>query len=209
MDTFKAGAMIRFGWETFKKRPWFFVVVTILIGVFSGIIGAISASFGQEGAAQAVGSLANFVLGTFVGLGVTAFFLKAHDSVEAVKSGDFWHPQQFWSFLAVKLLTAIVVVIGLILLIVPGVMVALMVMFGSYLVVDKGMGPIEAMKESKRITDGHKWELLWFCILIVLFNILGAICLLVGLLVTVPVTSLAVVHAYRTLAAHEHPHAVA
>jgi len=29
--SFTAGSAIRFGWETFKKRPWFFVGATIVI----------------------------------------------------------------------------------------------------------------------------------------------------------------------------------
>jgi len=200
MNTFSGSDSIRFGWETFKKRGWFFVLVTVLVGVVTGVISGITSSLGHDGGtAQTVGNVLNFVLSTFVGMGVTAFFLKAHDSLETAQSGDLWHPQPFWLYLATRLLVGVVVVVGLILLIVPGVIFGLMFMFASYIVIDKGLGPVEAMKESKRITDGHKWDLLGFAILLLLINILGAICLLVGLLVSIPVTSLSVVHAYRTL----------
>ncbi len=198
--------MIRFGWETLKKRRWFFIGVTLLIAVLSGFSASIGGSFGLQGISQATGSFINFVLGTFISMGMTAFFLKAHDSPDTVESKELWHPQPFWYFLAAKLLSGVVVVLGLILLIVPGIMLALMFIFTPYIVIDKNLGPVEAMKESKRITDGHKWSLLWFCLVLVLLNILGAVCLLVGLLVTIPISSLAVVHAYRTLSAHAHPH---
>jgi len=206
MNTFSGSECIRFGWESFKKRSWFFIGVTLLVAILSGIASTIGSSFGHAGSAQGIGSIISFVLGTFIGLGVTAFFLKAHDSLDTVQSNDLWHPQLFLSFLAVRLLVGVIVVIGFVLLIVPGAIAGLMFMFASYIVVDKGLGPIEAMKESKRITDGHKWSLLGFVLLLVLLNILGLVCLVVGLLVTVPVTSLAVVHAYRTLSAHTHPH---
>ena len=35
---FSTGAALRFGWETFKKRPWFFVGSTFVILLASGLI---------------------------------------------------------------------------------------------------------------------------------------------------------------------------
>jgi uncharacterized membrane protein len=56
------------------------------------------------------------------------------------------------------------------------------------------------MKESSRITRGHKWPLFVFLLLLVLVNLAGLLALVVGLLVSMPVSMLAFVHAYRTLA---------
>lgn len=206
MDTFAAGSMIRFGWETFKKRVWFFVAITLIIGVINALASGITSTFGQQGVGQVAGSIVGFLLGTLISMGIVAFFLKAHDAPEAAEGVALWHPQAYLKFLAARLLIGAAVVVGILLLIIPGVIFGLMFMFAPYLVIDKGLGPIEAMKQSKLITSGHKWQLLGLCVLLGLINILGAICLLVGLLVTVPVTSLAIVHAYRTLSSHEHPH---
>src|SRR4030095_7950668 len=43
---------------------------------------------------------------------------------------------------------------------------------------------IEEMKESRRITHGHKWKLLGLTLLLVLINLLGLAVLVVGLLVS-------------------------
>jgi uncharacterized membrane protein len=67
-------------------------------------------------------------------------------------------------------------------------------------VIDRDLGPIKAMKESKGITRGNKWPLLGFLLLLTLINLLGLIVLVVGLLVSIPISWLALVHAYRTLA---------
>ena len=56
----------------------------------------------------------------------------------------------------------------------PGIIFALMFMFSTFIVIDRELGPIEAMKESHRITHGHKWKLLGFSLLLVLINLLGA-----------------------------------
>jgi uncharacterized membrane protein len=139
------------------------------------------------------------VIGMFVEIGLVTFALKAHDSVESVKINDLWNPKPFWFYLAGQILVGLVVILGFILLIVPGIILALGLLFSSYLIIDKGKGPIEAMKESWRITKGHKWQLLLFVLALAGLNILGFLLLLVGLLVTVPVTMLAMVHVYRKL----------
>ncbi|HTR18586.1 MAG TPA: hypothetical protein VMH91_01235 [Candidatus Paceibacterota bacterium] len=78
-------------------------------------------------------------------------------------------------------------------------LVAIALVFVRYLVIARGLGPVEALEESARITKSHRWGILWFLVLCLLLNVLGLVCLIVGLLVTIPVTSLALVHAYRTL----------
>jgi uncharacterized membrane protein len=86
-----------------------------------------------------------------------------------------------------------------VLLIIPGIILALALYFTTYLIVDRKMGPIEALKESARITKGHRWELLVLSFLIVFVVLAGIICLFVGIFVAIPVTSLAMVAAYRKL----------
>jgi len=55
------------------------------------------------------------------------------------------------------------------------------------------------MGESNRITRGHKWQLFGFVLLLLLINLLGLLALVVGILVSIPVSTLAFVHAYRVL----------
>lgn len=199
MNTFSASAAIRFGWETFKKRPGFLIgafVVMTLIGI---IFRYLSVSFGDSGVAVLVGLLTYLASYTLINMGRNSFLLRAHDSLDSVTLKALWHPQSFWSYLAAQILFGIAIVIGFMLLIIPGIIVALAYQFWSYIVIDRNLGPIEALKESARITRGHRWELLGFFVLILLLNLVGTLALLVGLLVTIPVTSLATVHAYRTL----------
>ncbi len=196
---FQAGDMIRFGWETFKKRPW------ICIGAFVGILSAgwlidfFTASMSDAGPLSVAGYALNFLLQTLLGMGIIAFFLKAHESVESVTLKELWHPQPFLKYLGTVILYALAAAVGLVLLIIPGVIAMLALQFGHYAVIDRNLGPIEALKESMRITRGNLWELLVLFAFIVALNIAGALALLVGLFVTVPVSWLAIVHAYRTL----------
>lgn len=191
--------MLRFGWEHFKKRPWFFIGAVLLVVIFSGILSALTPDQPQDAFGFLL-TIAVVALNIFIEMGLVAFAIKTHDNLESVTLRDLWHPQNFWYYVAVKILTGIIVVIGLILLIVPGIIAALALLFSTYLVIDRGMGPIEAMKESVRLTKGHRWQLFLLALSLLALNILGALALLVGLVVTIPVSLLAIVHAYRTLA---------
>jgi hypothetical protein len=68
-----------------------------------------------------------------------------------------------------------------------------------YFVVDKGVGPIKALKASSRATEGAKWSLLVFIILCGLINDLGFTCFIVGTFATIPTIMVAMALAYRQL----------
>ena len=207
---FSTESALRFWWETFKKRPWFFIGSTVVILLASGLIDAFTGGLdavitGSPDQPSVVSTVINLALGTLIGMGATAFYLAAHDNPDTVDLSTLWHPQGFLKYLGASILLGLAVGIGLVLLIVPGIIFGLMFMFSTFLVIDRELGPIEALKESNHITHGHKWRLLGFSLVLVLINLLGLIALVVGLLVTIPVSSLAFTHAYRVLSGRTPP----
>ena len=195
---------IKAAWEIFLKRPFFLVGVILLVLILSTIVNAIP---GDDGSFVLV--IAALIVNVLIELGLIAFILKAHDDVSKVKLADLWHPKAFLAYLAVKIITAVAVLIGLVFLIIPGIILALMFIFATYLVVDTGKGPIEALKESARITKGHKWALFALMLALIGLNIIGMLALGVGLLISVPVSLLSIAHAYRVLAKGAHASATA
>jgi uncharacterized membrane protein len=201
---FSSSSALRFGWETFKKRPWFFIGATAILAAASIGVEALTRAIdntlsGAQDEPTLLGFIVNFALGAIIGMGGTAFYLAAYDKPDTVELSSLWHPRPFWKYVGTSILLGLAVGVGLLLLIVPGVILALMFMFSTFLVIDRELGPIEAMKESNRITRGHKWNLLVLLLMLILINLLGALALIVGLLVSVPVTVLAFTHAYRVL----------
>jgi len=140
-------------------------------------------------------------------MGVIAFFLGAHDDPDRVVLADLWHPRPFWKYLGASRLLVLGGALGFLLLIVLGIIFVLMFMFTTLIVIDRGLGPIEAMKESSRITRGHRWTLLGLALLVLLVNLLGPLALVVGLLVSVPVSWIALAHVYCVLARRTAPDA--
>jgi len=201
---FTVGSAVRYGWETFKRRPWFFVGASVVIFVAYMVVGGISSGIDAVLGAtpeepSLIGGVVNFALSTFIGMGVVAFYLAAHDNPDTVELSALWHPQPFWKFLGASILAGLAIGIGFVLLIVPGIIATLMFMFATFIVIDRGLGPIEAMKESMRIGRGERWTLLGLLAVLLLIVLAGAVALFVGLLVAMPVSTLAFVHAYRVL----------
>jgi len=212
MPTFSIGECIRFGWETFKKRPGILIgaiVLTTLIPSIPGIL--VPSPEVMPGVpppppttallvATLVATLTSLVLGIFAAIGMTTLALRAHDDIASVKIGDLWNPQPFWRYLGAQFLVAIIIFVGLLLLVVPGIIAALGLLFVTFVVIDRGAGPINALKESWRITNGNKWQLFLFGLVLIGLNLLGLLALVIGILVTAPITWIAATHAYRTLA---------
>jgi uncharacterized membrane protein len=118
-----------------------------------------------------------------------------------VELSALWHPQPFWKFLGASILMYLAIIIGLALLIVPGLIAIVLFMFTTFIVIDRGLGPIEAMKESMRIGRSDRWTLLGLFALMMLIFVAGIMAAFVGLLVAMPVATLTFVHAYRILSA--------
>ncbi|QAX87055.1 hypothetical protein C2E19_25845 [Pseudomonas sp. DTU12.3] len=70
-------------------------------------------------------------------------------------------------FALLTALNTLLILLGLSLYFLPGLMLMVMLAFGEYLLVLRGLGPLQAMKESLRLSRGHFWRIL-LCILCVM-----------------------------------------
>lgn len=204
---------LKFGWAQFKKRPWLFVKAGIVLAALQIALNAISSGLGTAsnnatgimaiivGIVSLVVSLASIYIGVTVNnMGVLTFYLKAHDDVAAPTLRNLYRPHPFWRYFLMSVFIGVAVLVGLVLLIVPGIIVALMFSLAPYLMLEHDYKPLQAIKESQRMTKGNRGKLLLLVLAIIVMNIVGAVLLLIGLLVSVPVSTLAFVHAYRMLA---------
>lgn len=220
MKTIRVGEALGFGWEAFKKRPWLFIGMVLVVALVSGVLSGLSPD-PADTPFKVLLALAVVVLNVLLEMGLVAFALKAHDDVEKVKIMDLWHPQRFWQYFATKILMGVIVAgpvflivtafltmtvsagmraLLLILLVAAAiwaVVASLSLIFSTYLVIDRGTSVIDALKKSVNMTKGHRWQLFFLALALLGINILGAIALLVGLFVSVPVSLLAVAHSYR------------
>ena len=196
MNTFSAGTSLRAGWEVFKKRPWDFAGITLAALLASWLLGALISMIGGY---SSFAVLVHLLLQTLISMGGIAIALKAYEDPMKVTIKDLWHPQSYVNYLLATIITGVSVIVGLVLLIVPGVFIALMFSMVKFLVIDRNMKPIDAIKESMRITQGSRLEILLLILSVIGINIVGIVFMGAGLLISIPVTMFAFVSAYRTL----------
>lgn len=199
---------VNFGFESFKKNVVFFLVVIFLMWFLNVLPTYINRPnennnvFGQL--ILIVTAVAAYLLRKLFDLGVIQTTLHVIEEKKPLLSDLFSRTDVLWKAIVGDILYGLMVFGGIVLLIVPGIIWAVKYQYYSYLIVDKGMGPLEALKESGKMTQGVKWDLFVFDLLLGLINAVGAILLVVGLFVTIPLTMVAGAFVYRKLVHTKH-----
>jgi hypothetical protein len=103
------------------------------------------------------------------------------------------------SFLGALLIYIPAVACGLLLLVVPGIYVAVRYSLFPQVLATRAASPVGALREAATLADGHWWRLFKVQAAALLVNIAGAALLGIGLLVAGPVTILATSGLYRYL----------
>jgi uncharacterized membrane protein len=196
---FSISEAVKYGWETFKAKAGFFIGLTLAIALITAIPDYIIGKVFSEGIVRTIFELLMRVVGLFLGMITTRISLDLYDTGDTDLSKIGQLLPKLPAYLGGKILYGLMVLVGLVLLIIPGIIVSYMFLYVGYLILDRDLGPIEALKVSKTVTDGSKMQLFLFSLVIAVINIIGAILLLVGLFVTIPVTLMASVYVYRQL----------
>jgi len=89
--------------------------------------------------------------------------------------------------------------IGLILCILPGIYLAVGYVFALPLVIDKKLEFWPAMEVSRRVVHHHWWSVFGLVIVLALLAFAGCLVCFVGLLISVPVSSAALMYVYEDL----------
>lgn len=74
--------------------------------------------------------------------------------------------------------------IGFLMVIVPGIIIACRLAFVPYLVMDKDLDAIQAVEKSWQMTRGHGWKVFWMAILSFFIFIAGLIAFGVGIIIS-------------------------
>lgn len=197
---FEYGEAIKAGWELTKKH-WRFILAYfgILIGleIISGLFG------GNAKEPSVFGSLIALVI-SIVTYVISFAFNRAGIRLAGGKSAQvadlFWFDLKIiLSFMAVSVLYVLIVVAGLLLLIIPGIIFALMFGQAVMVIADRGLGPIAALKESKKLTEGQKWRLFVWGWVQGLVMLGGFLLFVVGVFVAIPVVMMAQFYVYTKL----------
>ena len=204
MKTFSIKDAIKYGWDKTWENFLFILGVTALSLIVSVFVGQVEELLGDGAPLMGVVMfVVSFVISSIVTIGYYKIFLNLYDGKHTDFKDLYKHYKLFWGYFITSVIYGIAVVIGLILLVIPGIYLMIKYMFSLIILIDEeNISPTEALSKSSDITLGVKWTLLGFILLLIVINLIGAMLLLVGLLVTMPLSTFATVYVYRRLA-HE------
>lgn len=179
-------------WAKTKEHAWYLFCVFVLSAV---VMGAGRLVFFLSPIINLLVGIAVITVSLVIASGHTP---KFDDLLKSFKNYKIT-----WHYILTTILYIIIVLIGLIFFILPGIYLAVRLHFYKFLIIEhENMDPIEILKESLRMTSGLFWKLLGFIIVIALFNIAGALLLGIGLIITIPVSVLAHAFLYKKLLHH-------
>ncbi len=191
---------VRFGWNTMKSNLGFFIGLLIVVGLINFVPGYIAELMKEDAPLLSIIiSIASSLLSMVILMGLIRITLRLHDNERGEFTDLFSCFSLFFKYLFGSILYGLIILGGTMLLFIPGIIWAIRFQFFSYFIVDEGLGPIEALKRSSLITRGVKWDLFLFGLLLILINLLGALCLWIGLFATIPTTMVAMAFVYRKL----------
>jgi len=194
----------------FKKHIYYFITAFLFIGVVNIGISALSPD--PEG----FSSLSLMIIAGIVGLGISlvAIFIQLYLQIKvmratlrAMREPEYTpHFNNFFvregngkllvkRFVLTGLLMGLCVLGGFILLVLPGIYIAVRLSFATYVVADTGAKPKDALRESWALTKGKFWALVRYSAIVVFF----ALITIILFIVTMPLLQVMTMNLYERL----------
>jgi uncharacterized membrane protein len=182
----RVGSSYSNGWQQFKKYFLELLLITVIGIVIGAPFGLFRVDVDAVGAGAAVlgffGFAYSLLIAQPVDYGISFASLRAARSDKLEVKDMFAAFKNYVNVVLANLLTGAIIIIGLVLLIVPGIIFACKLAFVPYLVIDRKMEAIEAVKESWRMTGGYAWKVFLIGLLAIPISIAGLICFGVGII---------------------------
>ncbi len=175
------------GWQLLQKNIVGFIGYVLLLVILNFVLQQI----------PKLGPLATFILNPilFAGLFIVAFKLLQEKSTSF---GDFFQGYKNWIHLILgSIVSSILIGIGTILLIIPGIYLSTSYIFSLPIIIDRQTNFWDAMEASRKIITKKWFSWFGFLLLLGIINLVGALIVGIGMLVTIPFTFCAIAVAYQ------------
>lgn len=208
MKTFSIKQAINQGWKTFWDN-WLFVVAVLVVSFVISWIFSFLSSAGDSILLQAIFTILSVVVQLLIAIGLTTIFLKLAKGEKVSWDDMIVNRRRFVPYLFVGILYQVIVFIGFIFLIIPGIYLAIRYQYAKLAIIDDPSLTIgKAFKQSAEMTKGVKWKLFGISFVFLGIGILGLIVLGVGLLVAIPTIAIAHASIFHVLKKYNQEHPV-
>ena len=185
LTEFRSWGFIGQAWDLFKPH-WLQLSLMFLI---LGIIGAI----------PYVGPCLSLVIGTTLMVGINRAVLGLLAGRTPTVEMMFGAFDRFGQAFLAGVVIAILVSVGLVFLIIPGIFLAIIWSFTNLVIAETNQDFWTAMQTSADLTKGYRWEVFCLCLALIVIGILGLLACCIGVVVAQGVASVAFALVYRFL----------
>ena len=164
------------GWKKFVENIGLLVKLSALLLVIGFVLGIVIKIWVSDN------YIINFIIFMPFFLLSMCFLMQSIKLSLALHEGESFEIKDFFSlpdnifiFTAGLMLFSIIVSVGYIFLIIPGIILYLMFSMFPFLMIEKKLSPVEALKESARLTKGSRLKILGCFLLITFLSFLSLI----------------------------------
>ena len=194
---FTISEVVKSSWEILKSQIW--ILLGLLIGyTIVSLILTFVLSFSST-----LSSIVSAIINIVFTLGYTRNIFQAMDGEEPQFSAYGQESRKFVKAFAASFLCGVAVVIGLVLLILPGIYLALRLQFVIAIIVDEDAGIIESLQRSWDITKDDVLPLFLVALVAIGITFAGLLLLGIGILIATPLVRIIQLYVYRKLKASD------
>jgi hypothetical protein len=182
----EVGACYSHGWRQLKAyalEVFLVTIVALVVGLPGYALMDANEEMGHGSDVLGVIGLIYLVLLTRpIKYGAFLVFYRAARNLKVMVKDMFECFQDYLNVVLANLFVLVIVCLGFVFFIIPGIYLACKLSFTPFLVAGRKMEAVEAVKESWRLTSGHCWTILLIALVGVPVLILGLACLGVGVI---------------------------
>lgn len=187
---FSIDQLVEQAWIKFTEKPFFWICITLLSSLV-GSFNPISIDPEHFNFDWNLGGIIAVIVSSYLSASILLMYIKFARG-ESVSMDDLLgiNFTTFIHYFLVTVVSGLLMVVGFVLLIAPGIYIMARLMFAQYLVVDRNLKFDEAIKMSWKISDGHVFSIVGFLAVMLFVLLVGFCSLIVGLLVATPIMML-------------------
>jgi uncharacterized membrane protein len=201
--TFSSITLFKESWEIFKQNKTFYIKNVLVFGLIALIADGLAEDKSMkliDIVLQIINLIASWY-GTYVLIKGSLSLIDHKPIGEDVYDIT---PGTVMSLLGASFLVMLGVIVGTVLLIIPGIIVALRTQFANYIVIDTGMHALPAVKKSFALTKGYFWSLVRLFMVFILLAIISVFPFLgFGFIITMPLFVITMARVYRIVSSEQ------
>ncbi len=196
---FMISEVLSTSWKYTKSQIW--VLAGLFIGYFilSSLIGVLLMPAQGSIVGNIIANLLSIVISCAFMLGYIKNMFQTLDGEEPQFSAYGSQSRKIVTYFVASLIYIIAVSIGIILLIIPGIYLAVRLQFFTQFIVEENCGITESLKKSWQLTEGQVMPLLLLLLTMIGIALVGCILFFIGIFVAMPLIYMMQCYVFRKL----------